>query len=424
MQKLFEAAQERIRTFVEQRRNLSLVVGCSQVEMAYVLKMLEAIEQDDCPDVFWAFPYRFESPGQFVRESIEGAKAMLEVTSDQLVAEGEDPLPPLSLAVLEPTTPPVERMRALLLYAREILPAPDAQRIVVNVFPAEVLDPHAYARFVLELTRHQMPKPWCAGMRMVFRDPKEAPTLRRHLEQMPRTEWYEPDFSQHAIEASLEAEAYDEELPLPRRMQALVMVAALDYAHRRYEAAIEKYSLVKRYFAAMGNHLMVAVALNGLGEVFYRTGNYPRAREHFEKALTPAIDGKAYAVLLNTTLNLGHVGLMEKRYEDAISYYDEAGKLSMELRNAELYALCMEYRGQCDYDRKLYPAAAATWIAGAAFARELDANEPLERLLVRLQSVFQQLGLRDRVRETEEELLLVRAKLAKDYPHGRPEVHA
>ncbi len=420
MQKLFDEAQTRLTEFLGQRQHVAMVVSCSQTEAAYVLNILNAIEQGDCPDVFWTFPFDFRTPAQFVSQSADTIQASIDMLQDKLAEAGEPKLPPVPNEVFDDGASPVHRMRGLMTYARQILPAPDSMLVVFSLFPLEIQDRHAYLGFVHALMQHAMPRPWCRGMRIFLRDDVQEPILRDHRERLMRTEWFATDFSQPAIEQALIDEALDESLPLPRRMQAFTMVAAYDQAHQRYEGAIHKYELVKRYYKALGNHLMVALALNGIGEVFLRTDNSLRAREYFEKALTPSIEGKAYSVLLNIIMNLGHVSRAERRYADGASYYEQASKLALEFRNVEAYALCIEHQGVCELEQNRQIEAVAVWMGGAAFAREVEAHTSLARLLTRLRDVLSQLGVHDRLQQTEQELRGVEAKLAQEYPSGAP----
>jgi hypothetical protein len=424
LQELFEQSQQRIASFLEGRKNPTLVVAASETETLIVLKMLEAIEADSA-DMLWAFPFEFESPHQYVMRAVEAIGQAIEATSAQCLKEGLDPLPTLPEELQGSGLDPVERMRSLCRHTRHVMPAPDAMRSIIALFPTKVHDSAAYALFVQRLTEHEMPRPWCAGMRFVVRDPKEQPVLQTGaMREMPRTEWFRPDFSTETLSRALEDQAYNDSVPLPARMQALVQCAAIDYGHARYPAAVRKYQLAVQYYAATDNPPLLALSLNGIGEVFHRSGDRVRARDFYGRAMQTVVEAQEFTMLVQVALNLGRLEHEERHYDKAFHYFDQVMKMAAELRNADVMAYVYELRGQVDFDRREYVAATATWIAGATFAREMELDMWLARLLTKLERVLKQMHLRDRLEETRRELRLVKLRLDKECPNGAPEIHA
>ena len=129
-------------------------------------------------------------------------------------------------------------------------------------------------------------------MRIVVREePPHALLSDQGQAQGQRTagvEFYAPDMGPKAVEAALEEEAYDPAIPLPQRIQSLVLSAGMDLAYQRLPAASQKYALLAKYHGALGLRPLHALSLNGIGEVFDRSGNKKQAQHYFEQALVPA----------------------------------------------------------------------------------------------------------------------------------------
>jgi len=201
----------------------------------------------------------------------------------------------------------------------------------------------------------------------------------------------------------------DPGLPVAQRMQSLFLLAGMDYAHRRFVDAQKKYGVLLDYYKGMRNQTMLALVLNGLGEVHQRAGDLPRARSHFECALTPAILAESHPVLLNVTLNLANLALVTKSWKEGETYFDSAEKLATAQLNAPTKIHCLENRGVCQERQERPREAAESWEAGFQLAKATEEKDLQQRILERLRALYDRHGQHQKKAEVERELAAARS---------------
>jgi tetratricopeptide (TPR) repeat protein len=188
----------------------------------------------------------------------------------------------------------------------------------------------------------------------------------------------------------LEAEAGDASVPLEQRAQSLLLTAAVDYSHQRFDEAMRKYGVLLKYYAGTHNATMSAVVLNAIGETHLRQGNNAQAGRCFELAFVPAskAPGPPIPVLLNVVLNLASLRTSQERWEEGEAFYDSAQQLATAQRDAATKVRALENLGHCQYMQAKIAEALATWHAGAFVARELNLPEQQRSLLERLRAHY------------------------------------
>jgi tetratricopeptide (TPR) repeat protein len=405
MRRLLDTIQARLTSFVEQRRELALIVKCRDEDNLLLVKMLEALDKGDAStEIFWIFTEPFEAPAAYVQSIIEAFRARHADVCNVQVKAGEAPWPSIPEEVISSQSPPVERLRRCLVFARRLLPDPTDGLLVVALCPTRVSDAASHARFIAELLRHELPKPWCHNMRLVVREDVAAPLLSENWRTLPRTQWYALDLSQSSMQKALEDEVNDDALPLPQRLQGLLLLAGIDYAHRRYPEAAEKYKLLSRYYHATGNLPMLGLVLNGLGEATERSGQRSLAQRHYEAALTPAIESKAAPVLINIGLNLGRFHEEDRRWRESLEYYRGVVTLADASLNAPLKIFCLGKMGTCAYRMGDPSSGEQHWEAATRLARGLEAPEQRRELLKLRKELYRELGMARQRGEVELEL--------------------
>ena len=404
MRKLLARLQHRLEAFSEQRDLFTLVLRCEDVECAHILKTLQAIDEGGSPDLYWSFAEPFTNPQDYVDAVVAQFVAQHEGVNQLLEEAGEAPWPPVPDRVRDETASPAERLRQAMIFSRTLLPSLDGHVGVWAFCPVQIEDARDYARLMQALALHRLPVPWCHHLRLIVRDMKTRPALTQLPQQVPRVQVHELDLSPEAIEQSFEEEAADEHEPLPMRMQALLVLAGMDFSHRRYDQALEKYDLLNRYYRTVENDEMTALTWNGMGEVYRGLDRDDEAQRHFELALTPAIEAESPPVLLNVTLNLANLHLEHERWEEAASYYDSAEKLASAQLNATTKIQSLENRGYCEYRLGKPEDAVQTWNEAAEVARGVDEPELLKPVLQRLHDVFQQHHMPQQQHEVKREL--------------------
>ena len=409
MRRLLKEIGDRLQAFVDQRDDVALVLRSAAADSLPVLKILEGLEEASTSDLFWTVTDNFVEPTSYASVVVKNFATRHEVVRLAMQERGMPVWPPIPPQVVSDMTPPVQRLRELAAFSRELLPVPNGGNNVWIFYPLEVADGTAYATLIGELLHHDFPFPWCHHLRFIVRADPDSVAMHTVLGRMPRIQWYQPDLSKDAIERGLEEEAADESLPLAERMGLVPMMAGNDFAMARYPDAMQKYELLLRYHASVGNNAMAALALNGMGEVYERTGDLDRANASYEAALIPASDGDhpPVPVLLNTVVNLGNLCVRQRRWADAESYYDVAQQLATAARNAPAKISALGDRGDCQQQQGKAEDALQSWRDGLVIAAQLQDVDACRTLLGRLEQQYVHLGQHAAAREVYEQRLVL-----------------
>ena len=416
MRKLFEQMRARVESFLGQRRSLLLVVRAGPAEYLPLVSTLDGIEQGDSPDAFWTFMDPFENPAQYVKAVIESFRVRYVVLAPELQKAGfavPGGLPP---EITDARRPAVDRLRGLLLFARSLIDDLETSHLVVGLLPSKIAKPLDFAQLVLALSAHEMPQPWCHHMRIVVREePPQAP-LSDQGQGTAGAEFYAPDMSPKAVEAALEEEAYDASLPLPQRMQSLLLSAGMDLAYQRFPAASQKYALLAKYHGALGPRPLHALSLNGIGEVFDRLGNKKEAQRAYEQALVPACQAEDPPSLIIITGNLANLHRLNGSWASAFGYYVGLSTLAHAVDNCELQLRCYEQMGFCKHKMGDVKGAWENWNAGIALARKVESKEHLLDCLERIQGLYKEARQSARLKEIEPEIAELKRQGVRPYP--------
>jgi tetratricopeptide (TPR) repeat protein len=409
MRRLFEQVRKRLSDFVEQRDDVLLVVRCNDGDAALVLKVLQEVDEADPSDLFWVFGDEFRRADEYVGKVFERFEERHRLVGERLKELGRPPWPLVPSDLRQPGASAADRMRRLMVFARSLLPDGPDFRIIWAPFPLKLAEPAGHAALFAELLRSDGPLRWYHHVRIVTREDPRKPALSEALANTPRVTRYEPDLSGSSQEKSLEEDVTDSSLPVAQRMQSLLLLAGMDYAHRRFGNSLKKYGILLEYYRGMGNHPMTALVLNGMGEVHQRAGDLKKAKAHFECALTPAILAESPPILLNVTLNLANLMLVARSWRDGEDYYDSAEKLATAQLNAPTKIQCLENRGVCQDMQNNARAAAESWEAGATLAKATEEKELQRRILERLRALYDRHGEGQRKATVEKELATLRA---------------
>ncbi len=403
MKKLFEEVQERLARFVEQRDDIFMIIGCHDFETAYVLKILQAIDESNNSDLFWMFVDEFKDPFSYIETIIEQFKAKHDGVSEGLKKEGKMPWPTIPPLVFDNKLDPMDRLKGLMTFSRSLLPSEEGHLTIWGFFPYQIKQPELYREMANALISHQFPYPWCHHMRIFLRDEKNSPILFKRG-NLPRVCFYDVDFSVKALENSLREEVMDSSIPLGQRLQSLLSVAGLDLSNRRYTEALQKFQILLRYYQGRGDFPMTALLLNWIGEAHEKSGNLREAQKYYESALTPAIESKSEPILLNIILNLANLKIRQEVWNEAEIYYESAEKIATALRIPQAKIMCLENRGICQYMQKNVGGALESWENGATLARAMEEKLLLKNILIRLRDYHKETGQSKEQNKIEQEL--------------------
>jgi hypothetical protein len=346
MLSLAEHAVAGFRDFLNQRDDLILIFQSVDGDLPAALKILEALDEELSWVWGWIFAQSFTDPVSYVDAIIEEIASKQAVMSAMLQQQGRPPLPPVPALLRDPSREPVDRLRAAVVYGRSLVPPVSGGVTMFGLLPLEIGDSIAYHWLAQELVRHQLPFPWCAGVRFILRDDVVRPALTP-LENSPRTRSLHIDFSPDALAAALAREAADETLPAERRTTAAIVAGGIDQAHGRTTEALAHYEAALQHYGEAGNAAMAALAANGIAACKQAEGDVVGAERIMHAALHASLQAEppALSVMLNILLDLTMLVARQRRWAEAEIYLTATDGLANALFMPGVRAEALDRRG-------------------------------------------------------------------------------
>jgi tetratricopeptide (TPR) repeat protein len=372
MRKLFAKLQSDLNQFVEQRDDLLMIASCADNDSGIVLQLLRDIEQSNASDVFVLLSDNFVQANPFVSVAVERLREQHTLACEALAEKGREPLPPLPADLTDESAPPHLRLQKAISFARSLLPPTGGHRLVWAMFPQQIANRGEYLQFVDAFTPREGIQPWMSGVRLLFRDEAGVRGFAPALVRAPRVRVLDVDLGPAAMEASTKEDAEDAELSEPDRMQALLSLALLDYAHSRTEAALTKYNVLLAYYQRIENLLMQAFVMNAFGDLYQRLSDLPLAQRWYECAVEPASKAKDPLMLSTISKNLGDVSYKMGAYGAAEEYFDGVDQVSKVTLDAGSKVRALEWRGLSQEKQGKYESAIASWESAALLSRTMN----------------------------------------------------
>ncbi|MEO7985612.1 MAG: hypothetical protein ABI766_03685 [Gemmatimonadales bacterium] len=403
--RLFEGLTRTLTEFLEQRDDLALILRCTDGDGVAVIKSLGMLDESRS-ELFWIHGDPFTTAPIFVADIVAAFAAKHAAVSAALPSRSLPPWPPLPASATDETQPPAQRLRELIAFSGTLTATPGAPTVWA-LFPAEIGNGEAWAKFLADVLRHEFPRPWCRGIRFYLRDDAANPAVERALKDRPRLRWRAAELGPAAVRRALDEDADDGGMPLDQRLQSLFASAQIDAAHGRLQESLAAFGTMLPYYIHTRNGTMTALALNAVGDVQARLGNVHVAEQCWSSAIAPAAaaPGPPVTILLNSTLSLGNLFLRQGRWSEAEAYYDAGQQLSTVARDARTKLRCIENMGHCQWMQNKVPAALQSWHAVAAVAGGLGLLDVRQDILLRLRNAYAQ--LQDVIRQQEIEQQLV-----------------
>jgi len=163
-----------------------------------------------------------------------------------------------------------------------------------------------------------------AALRLIVWDELERAPLRTSLATWPAEHVlaYTEDFSTPALTDALHQDAADRSAPLDQRMGAVTQLAALDFAYRRYDAALDKYAALHQHYFETKQPELQALALLGAGDTLHAAGDSVTAKLRLQQGLALAMKHDSLPALVCLLASAATVSLALGHCEDAESYAD------------------------------------------------------------------------------------------------------
>jgi tetratricopeptide (TPR) repeat protein len=265
--------------------------------------------------------------------------------------------------------------------------------------PVAIHDRSGYLGLLSTLVNANAP----AGTRLILRDEADTPVVAPHLIGAPLTRSLPLDLGPEAMERSLEQEMEDEGLPLEQRMQSVLSLAFLDYAHKRYPQALEKYNFLLGHYQGVDNKAMQALVLCGMGDIYHREAQLDQARQWYETAVPPAAQGDSPMIFFSVVNNLGDVAYEQGRYVDAEQLYDSAEQLATHLGDPEGKARMLERRGLSQEQQRRAADAVRSFEDAAQLCRGVGLDPQLRDNLGHLERIYADRGMGQRLEAVQAE---------------------
>lgn len=421
MKQILERLRDDLSWYVDQREHMMMVLDCTDVEVAYVLKILQQVEGTHVGDVFLGFVHEATDAHSYVDAILANVEVQLTAVNLSRQEEGLPPWPPLPAACTDARVVPSERIKTLLVHLRSCLPEGD-HHLVVSLLPTKMTDREGYARVVSGLFPRNGLEPWMASIRLIVRDDRRRPFLLPQLEREPLDMvlvYDQLDLDTPALTKALEDAATSPDTPEPERMMALVQIAALDFSYKRYDESYKKWGVLFAYYTKEKNAPMQALALCGAADVLRQVGRLPEAKERYQQGLAIGASLETLPVMLNLLLGVGEVCLRLHHWQEAEGYLDLAGQIARKALQTGTLCDVLERRGIALRALGRPAEAQSLWRASVDLSRQTQYGERAVSVLGHLIALFDEARMTAERRAHEDELRQVRREIA-----ARDEAHA
>ena len=289
---------------------------CGDSDVALLLKALRDLDRESSADLFFLFAEDFRAPEAFVNNLAQRVQEEHKLTNEALGPELPK-LPPLPADFLDRTSTPSARLEAGLRYAHSLIDIRQGQHFLWGMGPGSIGDPKSYLQLLAQLPPNPDIRPWMRGARIVARVPADFRLDGSPLADAKRVQVKPFSIPPNVQEEELVAAADDPKIPLGDRMQAEVQLAYLDYAHSRFDTAIQKFLKALAFFQWAEIPAMEGLIISGLGDIARRQGNLTEAQHWYACAVEPAAKASNPVLMSNIVQNLGAVAFQERRFSDA-----------------------------------------------------------------------------------------------------------
>jgi PAS domain S-box-containing protein len=133
---------------------------------------------------------------------------------------------------------------------------------------------------------------------------------------------------------------------------ALNNLASCYLGIKNYPMALTYYQLSQPVYKSINLKWGAANAKQNIGVVYYKTGRYKQARKTLLQAIDIALEIDAKKVLYDTYFSLSELCVLEKKYQEALTYYKEYTKTKSALINETNSKLVTRLNSRYDANQK------------------------------------------------------------------------
>ena len=388
MKRIIEDFKNEIADFVSGRDDLVMIVRGADSDAAATTYVLNSIGDSSTSEIFWTCVQDFIEPTSYVEDCV--SNFLSEYETARLIAEEEgNVLPEVPERVISADMTPVQRLRELIVFSREILPTLDGCSVVWSFLPLTITDPKLYAGFMASVWQHEMPFPWCHHVRLIIRDtsPDHIFTI---FQGAPRIRITHFDLSPESTEQSLKEAVADDAADMPERVNSALILAGIDFSHQRYGQAYRQYDIAHQYAVATNDPTLAAIALNGAGDVKRAMNQQEESGKYYEAALVAAANSPypPVPVLHNINVNLANLRHSQNRFAESEVHYQNAADTAYLLREPEQRIENWNKAGEAQSLQGKESEAIETWTNAAIVAGRLGKTPERELLQGKIKTKF------------------------------------
>ena len=386
MQKLIEKVQIKTEAFIEQRKNLIMVLSCADNEAAMVMKIVNDIEQTSASDVFFFFADDFINQESYVRGVIDKLYLQQELANQEAEKEKLDLLaqPPDDLKNNQFS--PLQRLGKAMMYTRSLIPDIGAHNVIWILYPQNIQNRKRWHKLIESFTPTNGIRDGMQGLRIIFRDNPDTLKFSPSMQRLPRIQFDDIDMGPSAINDALEETIHDESIADDQRFGAMLQKAMIDTAHGRLDQAYDAFKYMLGHYQQTKNYAVQSVIINSVGDIYRRQNELDKAQHVFESAVEPSVQSGSATVLHNTALNLAENEFNRRNYLKAEEYYGQVDQLATKMVYADGKIYALNQQAECGIQTDNWDKAIVYWEQVVLFSREGEYLEDLEIALSRLVS--------------------------------------
>jgi hypothetical protein len=389
MQSIMREIQGVFKSFINGTRHRLLLVACAPDHSPLLLKSLDAIEDDPTiPDIFLSFGHPFDDTASYVSGVLTSLNEQHSQVNDALVKRGDPALPPIPPETGDASLLPEQRLSQTIQYVRGFVPK--GRQVIWIFYPLEVGESEQYVRLIGHL-RTSIEEVPIRGTKLIVREDPSGPLIQQ-LQDQPKVRVYSPGLEPDSLMKKMEAQANDPKVPSDEQAQLHMMLAGKDVAEGRFDQALARNQELLGYFYYTGQRHHQSIVLNNVGDIHYMQGRYPEAQQSYEQATVVSVEEKSEPLVIYQSINLGNALLMQRKYEEALVYYQSAEQLA-EVNKVLHYQLeSLRQIGEVKYQLKQPAEAAQAWQKAVDLSEKFQYEDGLQPLLERLRDLYKELG--------------------------------
>jgi tetratricopeptide (TPR) repeat protein len=389
MQSIMREIQGVFKSFINGTRHRLLIVACAPDDSPLLLKSLDAVEDDPTfPDIFLSFGHSFSDAGSYVGGVLTSLSEQHSQVNDALVKRGDPPLPTIPVETVDASLLPEQRLSKTIQYVRDVVPK--GRQVIWIFYPLELTESEQYLHLINHL-RTEIEEVPIRGTKLIVRDDPSA-ILASQLQKEPKVRVYSPELDPDSLMKKMEKQANDPKVPPEEQAQLHMMLAGKDVADGRFDQALARNQELLGYFYYTGQRPHQSIVLNNIGDIHYMQGRYPEAQKSYEQATVVSVEEKSEPLVIYQSINLGNALLMQRKYEEALVYYQSAEQLA-EVNKVLHYQLeSLRQIGEVKYQLKQPAEAAEAWQKAIDLCEQFQYEIGLQPLLERLRDLYKELG--------------------------------